>query len=412
MTMPLVIQIIKSHTLKNTDFNVNDLVTVKIDHIYIQDGNSPTLTSLCKHFKITKVFDPTKISFFFDHSVLSINPQISLLMKESLLFARQLKANIFSRGEGISHLLALEKNIFKPMHIVLGSDSHTCTGGVYQCLSLGMGISDILSAIITGYIWLKIPETINIHILGLPHVSFRSKDFVLYLLKIFSPNDFLYKSIEITGPWIQQLSVQALTTITNMAVELGAKCLFVPYKGPLRENMNKYKIAYNEAQTITVNISGLIPQIALPHNPVNVVDINQLAGLPIDYVFLGSCTNSQLEDLKEIAMVLQNKVIHTNIHCIITPGTKNIYLQAIHKGYIQIMIKAGAIITPPGCGPCIGTQGSIPADNDNILTTMNRNYLGRMGNAKANIYLSSPLIAIHTACLGMIPDMTYVNHVS
>ncbi len=411
MNRPLVIQIIKLHAVHKTDLNVNDLVTVKIDHIYIQDGNSPTLTSLCKHFHITKVFDPTKISFFFDHSVLSINSQISLLMKESLLFARQLKANIFSRGEGISHLLALENYIFQPMHIVLGSDSHTCTGGVYQCLSLGMGISDILSAMITGYIWLKIPETINIHILGIPHVAFRSKDLVLYFLKIFSPHYFLYKSIELTGTWIQQLSSQALTTITNMAVELGAKCLFVPNKVPIFQNINDYEIAYNEAKTLTVNISGLIPQIAKPHNPVNVVDINQIAGLHIDYVFLGSCTNAQLEDLKEIAMVLQKKDIHTNIHCIITPGTKNIYLQAIQKGYIQIMIKAGAIITPPGCGPCIGTQGSIPANDDNILTTMNRNYLGRMGNAKANIYLSSPLIAIHTACLGVIPDITYFNHV-
>ncbi len=399
--LPLINKILNLHN--KSSVKTGDLVTVNVDHIYIQDGNSPTIANLFNKYQLQKVFNPKKISFFFDHSVLSVDEKISTKIKEALIFAQKIKANIFTRGQGISHLVALEKNIFKPQKIVLGADSHTCTGGVFQCLSLGMGASDILSAMITGKIWLKVPKTINIKIYGIPHPSVRSKDVILYILKKYPQEIFLYKSIEISGKWIKNLSIDSACTIANMAVELGAKCIFLP-DGKGRP-LGMTNITHNNNKKIKISINNLIPQIAQPHYPNNIVDLTKITGQKINYVFIGSCANSRLEDMKEIAKILKKNKINKNIHCIITPGSKKIYLKALKKGYILTMIKAGAIITPPGCGPCVGTQGSIPANKDKIMTTMNRNFKGRMGNPNAKIYLSSPLVAIHTACLGQIPSL-------
>ncbi len=402
---PIVQKIIQLHTnISKKKIYPGNLVNVYIDHIYIQDGNSPTIARLFHKYNFKKVFNPQKISFFFDHSVLSTNNHISMQMKEALIFAKKIKSHIFYRGEGISHIIAIEKKIFLPKKIVLGSDSHTCTGGVFQCLSLGMGASDIIYAMITGKIWIKIPETINIHILGIPHPTTRSKDVILFMLKKYHQQTFLYKSIEISGEWIENLSIDSASTIANMAVELGAKCIFLPY-GKNRPNGMYSTTNNNSKYHLDMSIDGLLPQIAKPHYPDNIVSLNKLSGTKIDYVFIGSCANSSLEDIQEISNILKNRKIKKNVHCIITPGSKNIYLKAIKYGYIKKIVKSGAIVTPPGCGPCVGTQGSIPADGDKVLTTMNRNFKGRMGNPNAEIYISSPLVAINTACIGKIPNI-------
>ncbi len=399
--IPLVNKIIILNSNKN-NFNTGDFVTVNINHIYIQDGNSHKIYNLFKKYKFKKIFNKKKISFFFDHSVLSINNKISSQIKKSLIFAKKIKANIFYRGEGISHILAIEKKIFKPNKIILGSDSHTCTGGIFNCLSLGMGASDIALSMITGKTWIKVPETLNIKIIDKPNKFFRSKDLILYILKKYNIETFLYKSIEISGKWIKKLSTDSLITISSMIVELGAKCIFISQK-----NNEKNKISINNSKhNLSISIKNIIPQIAKPHYHTNVVSLTKLSGQKINYVFIGSCTNSSFEDLKEVSNIFKKNKINKNVHCIVTPGSKYIYLKLIKNNYIKYIIESGAIITPPGCGPCIGTQGTIPANGDNILSTMNRNFKGRMGNPKSNIYISSPLIAAYTACLGRIP---YIN---
>ncbi len=400
---PLINKIIKKHSKENKIYE-GKIVNVKIDHIYIQDGNAPTILKLFNKYLFKKIFNNKKISFFFDHSVLSINKKISLQIKKSINFAKKIKANIYNIGEGISHILAIENQIFKPLNIVLGSDSHTCTGGVFQCLSLGMGASDIFYSMITGKTWLRVPKTINIIIKGKPSSIIRSKDIILYILKKYKQKTFLYKSIEINGKWIKKLSIDSACTISNMSVELGAKCIFLP-NGNNRPKKMVNTITKNNEKKIIININNIKPQISKPHYTNNITNIDNISGKKINYVFIGSCSNSRLEDMKEIYKVLKNKKIHKNVHCIITPGSKNIYIKSIKKGYIKRIIESGAIISPPGCGPCVGTQGSIPANGCNILSTMNRNFIGRMGNTKSNIYISSTLVAIHTACKGKIPEI-------
>ncbi len=398
----LVEKIIKLHS-KKKKINIGDFVEVNIDHIYIQDGNSHTISKIFQKHNFKKVFNNKKISFFFDHSVLPINKKISLQIKKALNFAKKIKANIFNRGEGISHILALEKKIFLPNNIVLGSDSHTCTGGVLQCLSLGMGLSDIVYSMITGKTWIKVPETINIKILGQPSSIIRSKDIILYILKKYGQKIFLYKSIEINGKWIKKLSLDSCITISNMAVELGAKCIFLPKNKNISKKLSS-TTKNNSKNNIFININKLEPQISLPHYPSNITNLNNISGIKINYVFLGSCSNSSLEDIKEISLILKNKKIDSKVLCILSPGSKNIYMQSIKKKYINIIIKAGVIITPPGCGSCVGTQGPIPADGDKIMTTMNRNFQGRMGNTNCEIYISSILVSTYTALLGKIPS--------
>ncbi len=399
----LVKKIIKLHS-KKKKINIGDFVKVNVDHIYIQNGNSHTISNLFKKYNFKKVFNPKKISFFFDHSVLSINKKISLQIKKSIDFAINLKANIFNRGEGISHILALEKKIFSPNTIVLGSDSHTCTGGVIQCLSLGMGLSDIIYSMITGKIWIKVPDTINIKIIGKPKSIIRSKDIILYILKKYGQKKFLYKSIEINGKWIKNLSMDSSITISNMSVELGAKCIFLPKNKNIPWKLN-HTTKNNSNNNIIINIEKLKPQVSQPHYTNNITSLNNVSGIKINYVFIGSCSNSTFEDIKEISIILKNKKINKKVLCIVSPGSKNIYLKLIKKKYINILIKAGVIISPPGCGPCVGTQGSIPANGDKIMTTMNRNFQGRMGNRNCKIYIASPLVAIYSACLGEIPSI-------
>ncbi len=401
---PIVNKIIEKHSNEKKIFP-GKIVEVNVDHIYVQDGNSHIISKLFNKYNFKKIFNRKKISFFFDHSVLSVNRKISSQIKKSLYFAKKIKANIYNRGEGISHILAIENNIFKPKDIVIGSDSHTCTGGIFQCLSLGMGASDILYSMITGKTWLKVPKTINIKIIGKPKSIIRSKDIILYILKKYTQKKFLYKSIEINGKWIRNLSIDSSSTISNMSVELGAKCIFLPKGKKKIKNMTN-KISYNNSkENITLDISKIKPQISKPNCITNITNMDNISGIKIDYVFIGSCSNSKLEDIKEIYNVLRNKKIHKNIFCIISPGSKNIYIKSMQKGYIKKIVESGAIISPPGCGSCIGTQGPIPADGDKIMSTMNRNFTGRMGNNKSEIYISSTLVAIHTACKGKIPKI-------
>ncbi len=399
----LVKKIIKLHS-KKKNINIGDFIEVDIDHIYIQDGNSHAIANIFKKNNFKHIFNNKKISFFFDHSVLPINKKISLQIKKSLNFALKIKANIFNRGEGISHILALEKKIFIPNNIVLGSDSHTCTGGVLQCLSLGMGLSDIVYSMITGKTWIKVPDTVNIKIIGKPKSIIRSKDIIMYILKKFGQKIFLYKSIEIDGKWIKKLSIDSCITISNMAVELGAKCIFLPKNKNISTKLSD-TTNNNSKNNIFLNISNIEPQISLPHYPSNIVNLNDISGIKINYVFIGSCSNSSLKDMKEVASILKNKKINIRTLCVVSPGSKKIYIKSIKKKYINIMIKAGVIISPPGCGSCVGTQGPIPADKDKILTTMNRNFQGRMGNPNSEIYISSTLIAAYTALLGQIPSI-------
>ncbi|MCH9407621.1 aconitase/3-isopropylmalate dehydratase large subunit family protein [Pantoea agglomerans] len=398
---PIVNQIIASHS-GNNQVLAGELVTVDVDYVYVQDGNSPTVAKLFKDYQLTEVPEPDKIGFFFDHSVLVPDKTMAKRVNEAMEFAKKLGINIYPRGAGISHVIALENKIFKPGNIVLGADSHTCTGGAVQSLALGMGASDILVAMLTGQTWLKVPQTVHLHINGMTNKNVRAKDVMLALLNTYGQTPFLYKSIEVSGEWAEKLTLDEAASFASMAVELGAKCIFMPDGQGRPEGLLKADISLADS-VIDFSVSDLTPYIAPPHSPLYGKPVNDFVGVKFDYIFIGSCTNSRLEDIKEVAEVVEGKVIHPDIHCLLTPGSKSVYLQAIEAGYIDTLIRSGVIVTPPGCGACVGTQGTIPADGEKVLSTMNRNFKGRMGNGNADIFLCSPRTAAIVALNGTVP---------
>ncbi len=401
--MSLVNKIIAEHSELDT-VDENQIVIVDVDRIYLQDGNSPTIRKLFRDYQFNKVFNPDRIAVFFDHSVLSPNIDISNRLKEALDFCNQFGLRFFNQGDGISHLVAIEEEWFTPGNLVIATDSHTCTGGVMQSLALGMGASDVVAAMVSGKSWLKVPETIWIKTVGIPSTFATAKDVMLYALSCFGDRKFLYKSIEWYGDWVENISFDEASTIANMGVEMGAKCVFLPPWKCSPSSMQKI-IPEHQEKTIELNIEGLLPYIAAPNSPYNSKVITEFSNEKIDYVFVGSCANSRLEDLAEISTILKAKKIHKDTRLIVTPGSKKIYLDAINNGYVQTIIESGGIVTPPGCGSCVGTQGYIPASGDKVLTTMNRNFLGRMGNAEASIWLASPRVAAYTAIKGEIPNL-------
>lgn len=402
--VPLVNKIIAAHAGQDR-VSAGDLVTISVDKVYVQDGNSPTIAALYAKHNLSQVFSPQDVGFFFDHSVLVPNSTMADRLLEGRNFAAELGIQVFEQGQGISHVLAIEHGWFQPHNIVLGADSHTCTGGAVQSLALGMGASDVAAAMATGKAWLKVPETIWITVQGTPHRHVRARDLIFHILSKYGQSPFLYKAIEWSGEWVQNLSLDSACSLSSLGVELGAKCMFLPPNNTHGFLMSDIEVLDPERE-IVVDMQDVEPMVVLPHNPKNAVSLEQASGTKIDYVFVGSCTNSRLEDLADVAQVLKGNQVHQHVHCVITPGSQEVYLKAIERGYIQSLVESGAIVSPPGCGACVGTQGSIPARGANVLSTMNRNFKGRMGNPDASIYLSSPLIAAKTALLGHIPTLT------
>lgn len=404
--MTIVEAIIAAHAGRG-DVRAGELVTAKVDRVYLQDGNSPTIRQLFKTYGFDSVFDPDRVAIFFDHSVIAPDLHIANRLKEAQEFAERLGVRVFRAGAGISHVVALEIGWFEPGTIVIGSDSHTCTGGATQCLALGMGASDAAAAMVTGETWLRVPDTLWLEVVGKPNRFTTAKDVVLHVLAKFKQERFLYKSVEWAGDWVEQLSLDGAATVANLGVELGAKATFLP-PGPGRpEGMRPVAMPdADDPRRIKVDISDLPPMVALPNSPSKGVPIDQCRGQRIDYVFVGSCTNSRLEDIAEVARVLDSASVHPKVYCLVSPGSQSVYLQALERGYIETLTRAGAIVTPPGCSACLGTQGSIPASGDRVLSTMNRNFLGRMGNAQAQIFLASPIVAAHAAVRGEIPRLS------
>lgn len=404
--MPLVDQIIASHRIDpvSTPFEVGEIVQVSIDAVYVQDGNSPTIARIFAEYGFDRVFDPERIALFFDHTVLSGDRQMTNRLREAERFAESLGLRVFRAGRGISHLVALEEGWFEPGSIVLGADSHTCTGGVRQCLALGMGASDIASAMVTGSSWLQVPATTFVHVSGTPHSMTSAKDVMLHLLAEYRQEPFLYRSLEWGGEWVEGLDAAGRVTVANMAVELGAKCTFLPptdgHEGA------RFHLEPVKAHTILeVDVAGLEPYVAKPHSPFAGEPLGKCAGVTIDYVFAGSCANSSYGDLEELVRGLNGESVNSRVNLVVSPGSAQIYGEAIRNGLLDKLLDAGAIVSPPGCGACVGTQGIVPADGDRVLSTMNRNFLGRMGNPKASIWLSSPRIAGRAAVLGQIPSV-------
>ena len=412
MGQTIIEKILSSHSGK--DVYAGDITIADVDLIMGQDGTSPLAIRAFYDMNGEKVFDPEKIFMVIDHSAPSPNEGVSALHKLMREFAKKTGIKLYDIGEGVCHQLMPESGRVGPGKLVIGADSHTCTYGALNAFSTGVGSTDLAAAMISGKLWFKVPETIKIICSGRLPKGVYSKDLILYLIGDMTADGATYKSVEFVGEAISDLSIDARMTITNMAIEMGAKAGIMEADDKVFEWLKKYTSctwnpvsADKDAKYIDVreyDVSNLEPQIAKPHRVDNVVGISEIEGLTIHQAVIGTCTNGRLKDLEIAASILKGRKIHHDVRFIVAPASKRIYIEAMNKGIIQTLVESGAAVVTPGCGPCVGTHNGVPSDGENVISTANRNFKGRMGNSNANIYLASPATVAASAVAGKITD--------
>jgi 3-isopropylmalate/(R)-2-methylmalate dehydratase large subunit len=406
-------KILSSHSKKKA--KAGDLLIADIDFSFAQDGTAPLVIKTIRDIRAERIAHPKKTAFVIDHSAPSPNVGVSTLHRLMRDFAKKHKILLYDIGCGVCHQVIPEGGNLTCGDLVVGADSHTCTYGALNSFATGLGSTDIAASIISGKLWFKVPESIKIIIKGKIPKGIYAKDIILYIIEELTADGATYKSIEFIGEVIKRLPMEGRFTISNMAVEMGAKAGIMetdektlkwlkkhsPKKKPkpVKADRDAY---YSE--TFEFDISSLEPQVAKPHRVDNVSSISKLKGVRIDVAFLGTCTNGRIEDLRIAANILKEKKIHRNVRFIVAPASKTIYLEALKEGIIEIFIRAGAAVVVPGCGPCVGTHEGVPADGENVISTANRNFKGRMGNPNAFIYLASPATVAASALEGKIVD--------
>ena len=402
-------KIISEHLGKEA--RTGELVIVPADWVMAQDGTGPLAIDEFLSLKPEKLFDSKKVVFFLDHASPSPRFELANSHKKIREFGKKYNAIVSEVGEGVCHQVMLEKYV-SPGEILAGADSHTCTEGALGAFTSGFGSTDIAMAMYTGKIWLRVPETINIIVKGKLRKGVTAKDFILSLIGKTGPEGAGYKALEFSGD-INNLDMDDRFTVSNMAVECGAKAGIFPADEitkkylESRDRVKAFKkiepdqnAVYEE--TIEIMLDDIEPVVSFPHEVGNVKTIKEAEGLEIDQVFIGTCTNGRLKDLKLAAEILKGKQVKTRL--IVGPASKSVYEEALEEGIITELVKAGAVIIPPGCGPCVGIHQGILADSERCLSTANRNFKGRMGNPKSEIYLASPLTAAAAALTGKITD--------
>ncbi|MGQ9696184.1 MAG: 3-isopropylmalate dehydratase large subunit [Thermodesulfobacteriota bacterium] len=398
-----------------TEAKAGQLVVADIDLIMAHDSLGPmALEALAEMGEVT-LPHPEKICFMTDHLVPTPARNYAQMQKQMNDFAEQRGIRLYGGGEGICHQLLVEKEV-KPGQIVIGTDSHTCMAGALNALATGVGSTDAAAAMATGRLWFKVPETIKVILSGSWPSGVFAKDLILFLIGQMTEEGANYQAVEFTGEAVAALSMASRFTICNMGIEMGAKAAIMEVDEVTQQWLQQRRVPKKEikpvepdgdalySQVLEISINHLEPQIAKPHKVDNVVPLKEVAGTPIHEVVIGTCTNGRLEDLEVAATILGGKHIPKGVRLIIIPASRQVLLEAMKKRILAKLIEAGGMILPPGCGPCVGVHGGIPADGENILSTANRNFKGRMGNPQANIFLGSPASAAAAALAGKIVD--------
>ncbi len=404
---------------KNIGKNVKpgDIVTVNVDRVMIHDIFIPFVADKFEEMGFTKLWDADKVVLIYDHLVPASQVDDTRHFKVGNAFVEKYGMKNIHRADGICHQLMTEAGYVKPGDIVFGTDSHTTTYGCVGAFSSGIGYTEMASILGTGTMWVKVPETIKVVIDGTLPSNVTSKDIILRLIGDLGADGATYKALEFAGSTVENMTVASRMTIANMAIEAGAKCaLFTPdektaeYCEITLSDEQKDLVGDADAEyvrTITYKAEDLLPVLACPSQVDNIKPVKELEGIEIDQVFIGSCTNGRLEDLHRAAAVLKGNKVAPFVKLIVTPASRKIYNQALLDGTIKILSEAGAIITHPGCGLCCGRAGGILSDGERVVATNNRNFLGRMGTSKVEIFLASPVTAATCAITGKItvPDM-------
>jgi 3-isopropylmalate/(R)-2-methylmalate dehydratase large subunit len=392
-----------------------DYVVCDIDIAMVQDVHAPDVFARLDERGISELWDPSKVVVVFDHmapshAVEDANAKAHL--------RRQLKSydieHFYDIGTGISHLVLPERGHIRPGEIIIGTDSHTVSHGVFGAAGTGVGDTDMVYALSTGELWFRVPETVRVHLTGelSPYVS--SKDVVLSLADDYGLDMARYRSIEFTGPTVERLSIDDRMTLTNMSIELGAKFGFAPVDDQIEAYVaDRTDTPFNAVEAdrdatyervIEHDVTDLEPQVATPHDVDNVAPISAIDDVDVDQVFVGTCTNGTYDDLAAAAVILEGQMLAPETRMIVTPATQDVYRRVQHDGLLEIFTQAGATVTNATCGACLGLGMGVIGAKETCFATQNRNYRGRMGSDESEIYLGSPETAAATAISGRITD--------
>jgi 3-isopropylmalate/(R)-2-methylmalate dehydratase large subunit len=405
-------KILSAHSGK--DLKAGDFAICKIDFAFGQDGTSSIIIDRVKEMGLKDL--KARFCMVIDHSSPSPSEGVSRVHKKMRDFSREYKLELFDIGCGVCHQVIPESGRILPGDLVLGADSHTCTYGALGVFSTGVGSTDLAVALATGKNWFKVPQTFKLIVKGRVPKGIFAKDMILHIIASMGANGATYKSIEFCGPVIDKMEIDGRMTMSNMAVEMGAKAGFMPcdektfawFKKRIPRSKKIQKVFADPKaeyeKVLEFDISKLAPQVSIPHNVDTVTGADKLNKIKINQAFLGTCTNGRISDLKVAAKILKGRSVAPGVRLIVAAASRQIYLEALESGYIDTFIKSGAAIVVPGCGPCVGTHNGIPADEEIVISTANRNFKGRMGNPKAFIYLGSPATVAASAIEGRIAD--------
>ena len=427
MGMTMAEKILAAHAgLK--EVHPGQFVEVDVDVVLANDITAPIAIREFERIGVGRVFDRTKVVLVADHFAPNKDIKSAEQCRVMRDFARaQQLTHYYDVGTmGIEHVLLPEQGLVLPGDVIVGADSHTCTYGALGAFATGMGSTDIAVAMATGKIWMKVPETIKLVYRGELQEWVGGKDLILHTIGLIGVDGARYQAIEFSGEAVNDLSMDGRFTMANMAVEAGAKAGLFAFDEKTRAYVEQVvrwsdsrRVGGSEGSpdtrppdqgpsddltipVIEINVSKLEPQVAFPHLPSNVRPLSEVGEIPIDQAVIGSCTNGRLEDLQVAAQVLRGWKVHPRVRCIIIPGTQAIYLEAVRQGLVETFVEAGAVVSTPTCGPCLGGHMGVLAAGERCVSTTNRNFVGRMGHPESEVYLANPAVAAASAVLGRI----------
>ena len=400
------------------EVKVGELVIAKVDVAAVQDGTGPLMCNEFKKLGKDKLANPERSILFIDHAAPSPRKELSNTHTVLREFAKQYGAILSEVGEGVCHQRLVETYV-NPMEILVGADSHTCTSGALGAFATGMGSTDIAVAMALGKTWLKVPATFKVEVNGEFPKGVYAKDLILHLIGTIGADGATYKALEFSGSTIDNMNMADRFTIANMAVEAGAKAGLFPTdektKAFLEERGRGDKFVEVKPdedavyeRVIKIDASQLKPTVSCPHTVDNTKTVDELKDVKVNQVFIGTCTNGRIEDLRVAAEILKGKKVNPDVRLLVAPASRDVFKQALKEGLIEIFVDSGAAIVTSGCGPCVGVHAGILGDGEVCLATQNRNFQGRMGNTKGFIYLASPAVAAYSAIKGYIADVREV----
>jgi len=387
-----------------------DIVVLPIDAAMAHDGTAPLMIKSFEAMGARRVWSRDKAAFVIDHISPSSNEGTSALHKMMRDFAASYGVTLYDVGEGICHQILPEKGYIFPGGVVVGADSHTCTHGAFAAFSTGIGSTDMAAVFASGKLWFKVPETLRINITGALPSNVMSKDAIIYAIGKVGADGATYKAVEFSGNAVKNMTMDSRMTMCNMAIEMGGKTGLIASDSVTRQFLEgRIHVPFvelaadgdaNYSDVLEIEAEKLEPQLSCPHQVDNVKPVSSLEGMHVDQVFIGSCTNGRLEDLRVVVKVLRGKKVKART--IVMPASREIMLGAIREGLIEELVKAGCAVGVPGCGPCVGGHHGVPSPAETVISTTNRNFKGRMGCADADIYLASPLTAAYAALYGKL----------